>query len=381
MADCDFVTDMGHRTRRAAGPSSVSPAAARSGWSPNWACSTTPAARPGWPRCSRTSAWPRSATPPASAQGRRGPATVPPPSASELAAVRSVDPLRVRKSEFSARAGQDFDQGTAGVPEPRAARMLKRAGGGVHPSPGRLGRGVGTGRHRWRLLWDNLATSPVRGCRSGRRPGSAAGPPRPERRAWPHRPGRARHPGRRRPRRRPGRGREGRAAVVILSAGFAETGGHGARCRTKRWPPPGGRDAAGRPQRSGVQNSDLPLNASIAPARRAAAAGSASSPSPGRTGWPRMRWARTSACGWPRCSRRATRRTSPITRCSPICGGPGTGVICLLLESITHARGFFAEGCMTTPHKPVIAGVGGRQAPGSGPRFSHRRGGQRRRGP
>ena len=29
--------------------------------------------------------------------------TVPPPSASELAAVRSVDPLGVRKSEFSAR--------------------------------------------------------------------------------------------------------------------------------------------------------------------------------------------------------------------------------------------------------------------------------------
>ena len=60
--------------------------------------------RPGWCRCSRTSAWPRSARPPASTC--RSPGTCarsPPPSASELAAVRTVDPLGVRTSEFSAK--------------------------------------------------------------------------------------------------------------------------------------------------------------------------------------------------------------------------------------------------------------------------------------
>ena len=50
---------------------------------------------------------------------------------------------------------------------------------------------------------------------------------------------------------------------------------------------------------------------------------------------------------------------------------PDTSVICLLLESITDARGFFAEACLTTPDKPVIAVVGGRTSAGKRAAVSH----------
>jgi acetyltransferase len=50
---------------------------------------------------------------------------------------------------------------------------------------------------------------------------------------------------------------------------------------------------------------------------------------------------------------------------------PATSVICLLLESITDARGFFAEACRTTPVKPVIAVVHGRTGPGQRAAVSH----------
>jgi acetyltransferase len=46
-------------------------------------------------------------------------------------------------------------------------------------------------------------------------------------------------------------------------------------------------------------------------------------------------------------------------------------VICLLLESITDGRGFFAQACLTTPVKPVIAVVSGRTGAGQRAAQSH----------
>ena len=46
-------------------------------------------------------------------------------------------------------------------------------------------------------------------------------------------------------------------------------------------------------------------------------------------------------------------------------------MICLLLESVTDARRFFAEACRTTPAKPVIAAVGGRTGAGRRAAVSH----------
>ena len=50
---------------------------------------------------------------------------------------------------------------------------------------------------------------------------------------------------------------------------------------------------------------------------------------------------------------------------------PDTSVICLLLESITDARGFFTEACLTTLDKPVIAVMGGRTSAGQRAALSH----------
>jgi acetyltransferase len=50
---------------------------------------------------------------------------------------------------------------------------------------------------------------------------------------------------------------------------------------------------------------------------------------------------------------------------------PDTRVICLLLESVTDARRFFTEARHTTPHKPVIAVVGGRSGAGQRAAVSH----------
>jgi acetyltransferase len=50
---------------------------------------------------------------------------------------------------------------------------------------------------------------------------------------------------------------------------------------------------------------------------------------------------------------------------------PATRVICLLLESITDARGFFEQACLTTPVKPVIAVVHGRTGAGQRAAVSH----------
>ena len=83
----------------------------------------------------------------------------------------------------------------------------------------------------------------------------------------------------------------GVTAMVVLSGGFAETGPDGAALQEEllRRGRAGGRapGARRRAQLLRVQNCDLPLNASIASrAARRAAAGSPSSASPGRTGWP-----------------------------------------------------------------------------------------------
>ena len=90
--------------RWAAGPSSASPAAGRSGWSPSSACSTSRDGRARlvqiFPDVSVADVRTATGFPLEVAGDLR---TVPPPSTAELATVRSVDPLKVRTSEFSRR--------------------------------------------------------------------------------------------------------------------------------------------------------------------------------------------------------------------------------------------------------------------------------------
>ena len=110
-------------------------------------------------------------------------------------------------------------------------------------------------------------------------------------------------------------------AVVVLSAGFAETGPDGARLQAEAV-------AAARaghvrlvgPNCFGVQNADLPLNASIAAGTPRAAGESALSPSPGPTGWPCTPWRRKRRCASPRSTPPPQQGgRSPMRRCSVTC--------------------------------------------------------------
>jgi acetyltransferase len=166
---------------------------------------------------------------------------------------------------------------------------------------------------------------------------------------------------------------KGVAAVVVLSAGFAETGDDGARLQDEAVTAAraGGVRLVG-PNCFGVQNADLPLNASIAAGTPRGGGGVTIVTQSGSYGMAvhalgqdeGLRVAKVFAAG----------NKADITDAELLAylrQDPDTSVICLLLESITDARGFFAEACLTTPHKPVIAVVGGRTSAGQRAAVSH----------
>ncbi len=166
---------------------------------------------------------------------------------------------------------------------------------------------------------------------------------------------------------------QGIAAVVVLSAGFAETGSEGAALQAEAVAAAraGGVRLVG-PNCFGVQNADLPLNASIAAGTPRGGGGVTIVTQSGSYGMAvhalgqdeGLRVAKVFAAG----------NKADITDAELLAylrQDPDTSVICLLLESITDARGFFAEACLTTPHKPVIAVVGGRTSAGQRAAVSH----------
>ena len=166
---------------------------------------------------------------------------------------------------------------------------------------------------------------------------------------------------------------KGVAAVVVLSAGFAETGDDGAKLQAEAVAAAraGGVRLVG-PNCFGVQNASLPLNASIAAGTPRGGGGVTIVTQSGSYGMAvhalgqdeGLRVAKVFAAG----------NKADITDAELLAylrQDPDTSVICLLLESITDARGFFAEACLTTPDKPVIAVVGGRTSAGQRAAVSH----------
>ena len=166
---------------------------------------------------------------------------------------------------------------------------------------------------------------------------------------------------------------KGVAAVVVLSAGFAETGSEGARVQEEAVAAAraGGVRLVG-PNCFGVQNADLPLNASIAAGTPRGGGGVTIVTQSGSYGMAvhalgqdeGLRVAKVFAAG----------NKADITDAELLAylrQDPDTSVICLLLESITDARGFFTEACLTTPRKPVVAVLGGRTGAGQRAAMSH----------
>jgi acyl-CoA synthetase (NDP forming) len=165
---------------------------------------------------------------------------------------------------------------------------------------------------------------------------------------------------------------KGVKAVVVLSAGFAETGEEGAKLQADALAAAraGGVRLVG-PNCFGVQNAALPLNASIA-AGAPRGGGVAVVTQSGSYGMAvhalgqdeGLRAGKVFAAG----------NKADITDAELLAylrQDPDTTVICLLLESITDARRFFTEACLTTTVKPVIAVIGGRTGAGRRAAVSH----------
>jgi acyl-CoA synthetase (NDP forming) len=163
------------------------------------------------------------------------------------------------------------------------------------------------------------------------------------------------------------------AAAVVLSAGFAEAGQEGAKLQAEAVAAArsGGVRLVG-PNCFGVQNSRLPLNASIAAGLPRGGGGVAVVTQSGSYGMAvhalgqdeGLQVAKVLAAG-------NKADISDAELLGYLRDDPDTTVICLLLESITQAREFFTEACLTTPRKPVIAVVGGRTSAGQRAALSH----------
>lgn len=166
---------------------------------------------------------------------------------------------------------------------------------------------------------------------------------------------------------------KGVRAVVVLSAGFAETGPEGARLQREAVAAAqaGGVRLVG-PNCFGIQNADLPLNASIAAGTPRSGGGVSLVTQSGSYGMAvhalgedeALRVAKVYAAG-----NKADISDAEIL--AYLRADPATSVICLLLESVTDGRAFFAEACLTTPVKPVIAVIGGRTGAGQRAALSH----------
>jgi acyl-CoA synthetase (NDP forming) len=168
---------------------------------------------------------------------------------------------------------------------------------------------------------------------------------------------------------------KGVAAAVVLSAGFAETGSAGSDLQQEilRIGRAGGVRLVG-PNCFGVQNSRLPMNASIAAGGAAAdhRRGISLVTQSGAYGMAvhalgrdeRVPFAKVYAAG-----NKADIADHEII--GYLADDPDTAVICLMLESISQPRAFLEQARRAAARKPVIATVTGRTEAGRRAALSH----------
>ena len=164
-------------------------------------------------------------------------------------------------------------------------------------------------------------------------------------------------------------------AAVVLSAGFAEIGAEGVRLQDAivEAARAGGVRLVG-PNCFGVQNCDLPLNASIAPGAPAGDERGGISLVTQSGSYGMAVHALGLDEGMPFAKVYAAGNKAEISDAETLAylhHDPSTRVICLLLESIADPRAFFAEACRTTLVKPVLAAVTGRSPAGKRAAASH----------
>ena len=167
----------------------------------------------------------------------------------------------------------------------------------------------------------------------------------------------------------------GVAAMVVLSGGFAETGPDGVALQQER---PGRRLDPDRPVRVvgpncfGLQNCDLPMNASIAAGLPSGGGGISFVSQSGAYGMAiydlahddRARFAKICAPG----------NTADVTIAellAELVDDPASRTLCFLLESVRDGRAFVEHARRATPDKPVIVAKTGRSEAGARAAASH----------
>lgn len=162
-------------------------------------------------------------------------------------------------------------------------------------------------------------------------------------------------------------------AAIVISGGFAETGAAGLRLQRELLAAArtGGVRLVG-PNCFGVQNCDLPLNASIAAGLPAGGGGLSLITQSGAYGMAahalaldeRVRFAKIYAPG-----NKADIGDHEVL--AYLRGDPATRVICCYLESLAGGRALYEEIARTTPTKPVVVMKTGRSPAGARAARSH----------
>lgn len=168
-------------------------------------------------------------------------------------------------------------------------------------------------------------------------------------------------------------GVKGIPAAVVISGGFAETGPAGALLQEELMVAAreGGVRVIG-PNCLGVQNCDLPLNASMAQGLPAGGGGISLVTQSGAYGMAihtlgldeGTRFAKVYAAG-----NKADITDAELVR--HLGADPATRTLCVFCESLPDGRAFAEAAAAVTPYKPVIVARTGRSAAGARAAFSH----------
>jgi acetyltransferase len=163
----------------------------------------------------------------------------------------------------------------------------------------------------------------------------------------------------------------GVAAMVVLSGGFAETGPDGVALQEELVAAAGPVRVVG-PNCFGLQNCDLPMNASIAAGLPSGGGGISFVSQSGAYGMAiydlahddRARFAKICAPG-------NTVDVSIAELLAELAADPASRTLCFLLESVRDGRAFVEHARRATPAKPVIVAKTGRSEAGARAAASH----------
>jgi acetyltransferase len=162
-------------------------------------------------------------------------------------------------------------------------------------------------------------------------------------------------------------------AAVVISGGFAETGGDGRRLQDELVAAAraGGVRVIG-PNCFGVQNPELRLNASLAAGRSPAGGGIGLVTQSGAYGMAIHALAGDEQVGFAKlCALGNKADVGDADLLAFLGADPATRTLCFFVESLPDGRAFFEAACAVTPHKPVILAKTGRSPAGRRAAQSH----------